>query len=61
MLMPGSRKNLFKTAYDEMEDILTGVEERSIGDKKELTQKIIDGAQDSNRSFVHDAWLLTKG
>ncbi|KAF7012174.1 hypothetical protein CFC21_026432 [Triticum aestivum] len=60
MLMPGSRKGLFATAYSELEEILK-TEETPRGER-EFTQKVIEIC-DAHRfpdTFIGDAWVLAK-
>ncbi|KAF7092334.1 hypothetical protein CFC21_094828 [Triticum aestivum] len=63
MLMAGTRRNLFTTAYDELKGIIIQ------GDKQthkeaELTQMIIaavdDGTQQQQGGIIRDAWSITK-
>ncbi|WVZ51218.1 LOW QUALITY PROTEIN: hypothetical protein U9M48_002380 [Paspalum notatum var. saurae] len=59
MLMPGSRRILFTTTYNELQAIL-GDADVSLWDETRITQKILDkaGPQDG---FVHDARVLAQG
>ncbi|TVU39121.1 hypothetical protein EJB05_12526, partial [Eragrostis curvula] len=63
MLLPGSRRNLFTTAYAELEGLLKG-QEPSL-EEGGLTKNIIDRLQSieegSQEGFIHDAWALAKG
>ncbi|KAL6844569.1 hypothetical protein ACP4OV_025228 [Aristida adscensionis] len=61
MLMPGSRQNLFTTAYKELKGILKdgSLPRKEIG----LTERIIEelkAAEGSQEGFIHDAWALTE-
>jgi hypothetical protein len=58
MLLPGSRRNLFTDAYDELEAILRG-HDVSMLDEKELTQKII-GKAESAKGIIRDSWVLAQ-
>ncbi|WVZ95086.1 hypothetical protein U9M48_040891 [Paspalum notatum var. saurae] len=59
MLLPGSRRALFTTAYEELEAILQG-DDLSQLDEKGLTQKIIDKVQ-SAKGFIEESWALAQG
>ncbi|KAL6856998.1 hypothetical protein ACP4OV_018380 [Aristida adscensionis] len=59
MLMPGSRRNLFTTAYSELEAVLKG-EDLSLVDEKQLAEKIIDKNNSEEGLFIHDAWMLAR-
>ncbi|XP_006663294.1 uncharacterized protein LOC102713584 [Oryza brachyantha] len=59
MLLPSSRRVMFTTAYSELENILQG-EDVSLLDEKELTEKIIDRAENAEYSFISDSWTLAK-
>ncbi|KAF0900428.1 hypothetical protein E2562_031604 [Oryza meyeriana var. granulata] len=61
MLMPGSRRNLFTTAYSELEEILQSEENLPLDDEKKLTITIIDKVKSKEDCFIHDAWRLAKG
>ncbi|TVT98450.1 hypothetical protein EJB05_56247, partial [Eragrostis curvula] len=62
MLLPGSRRNLFTTAYAELEGLLKGQEPPL--EEGGLTKNIIDRLQSieegSQEGFIHDAWALAK-
>lgn len=59
MLMPGSRMNLFKTAYRELKNILHG-QDLQLLDEEKLVQKIVDSVG-SREGFIHDSWVLAQG
>ncbi|TVU10482.1 hypothetical protein EJB05_44016, partial [Eragrostis curvula] len=63
MLLPGSRRNLFTTAYRELEDVLTDIEPPV--EEKGLVLRINSEMQSTNGSqeegFIHDAWSLAQG
>uniref|UniRef100_A0A453DMG1 DUF4220 domain-containing protein n=1 Tax=Aegilops tauschii subsp. strangulata TaxID=200361 RepID=A0A453DMG1_AEGTS len=62
MLMPGSRRNLFKTVYRELRDILKG--EGTSNQEKGIAQKTIDKLKhnaDLKINLIYDAWVLAKG
>ncbi|CAN6244492.1 unnamed protein product [Urochloa humidicola] len=54
MLMPGSRRNLFTSAYRELEDLLQG-DDVSRLDEEKLTRKIIDKLDPPGKGFLYDA------
>ncbi|KAL6844565.1 hypothetical protein ACP4OV_025224 [Aristida adscensionis] len=61
MLLPGTRQNLFTTAYKELEVILKG--EKIPRDESGLTKKIIHELRSpecSKEGFIHDAWVLAE-
>jgi hypothetical protein len=61
MLMAGSRRNLFRTACDQLNEILAC---DAYSNKTELTQKLIDklkSKEGSKETFIHDAWQLAEG
>jgi hypothetical protein len=58
MLLPGSRRNLFTTAYDELEAILQG-NDLSLLDEKELINKIIEKVG-STKGFIQDSWAIAQ-
>jgi hypothetical protein len=65
MLMPGSRKKLLETAYEELEVLLEG--ETTPMNEKELTQRVFEKckssaslSQQDTSSLVGDAWELAQ-
>ncbi|CAL4899735.1 unnamed protein product [Urochloa decumbens] len=69
MLMAGSRKNLFMTAYEELERILRNVELQLVDDEEKLALEVMDKVRSKHTKnkikskrgfFVHDAWLLSE-
>jgi hypothetical protein len=59
MLLPGSRRNLFKDAYDELEAILKGDDDPSPLDERRLTLKIINKAE-LPEGFIQDSRILAQ-
>ncbi|CAL5086861.1 unnamed protein product [Urochloa decumbens] len=63
MLLPGTRRNLFTTAYGELKSILKDDDNLPL-EKTGLTQRIIAKLQSAEGSkeegFVQDAWTLAK-
>ncbi|XP_066323580.1 uncharacterized protein [Miscanthus floridulus] len=59
MLLPGSRRNLFTVAYDELEAVLQGDDDLSLLDERGLTLKIISKAE-SAEGFIQDSWVLAQ-
>jgi len=58
MLLPGSRRNLFTDAYDELEAILQG-DDLSLLDERGLTLRIINKAE-LPEGFLRDSWVLAQ-
>jgi hypothetical protein len=60
MLLPGSRRNLFTVAYDELEAILQGDDDLSLwDDERGLTLRIINKAE-LPEGFIRDSWVLAQ-
>ncbi|CAN6218720.1 unnamed protein product [Urochloa humidicola] len=63
MLLPGTRRNLFTTAYRELKGTLKDDDNLPM-EKTGLTQRIIAKLQSAEGSqeegFIHDAWALAK-
>ncbi|KAG0522473.1 hypothetical protein BDA96_07G040400 [Sorghum bicolor] len=58
MLLPGSRRNLFTVAYDELEVILQG-DDLSLLDEKGVTLRIVNKAE-LPEGFIRDSWVLAQ-
>jgi hypothetical protein len=58
MLLPGSRRNLFTVAYDELEAILQG-DDLSLLNERGLALKIINKAELPG-GFIQDSWILAQ-
>ncbi|KAK3121012.1 hypothetical protein QOZ80_8BG0644680 [Eleusine coracana subsp. coracana] len=61
MLMPGSRKRVFKTAYKEIKKMMEG--EKALTDEKEVTQRIIDKLKSGHgpkQGFIYNGWKLSQ-
>ncbi|TVU43353.1 hypothetical protein EJB05_09815, partial [Eragrostis curvula] len=58
MLMPGTRRSLFTSAYNELEDILQG-KDLSLLDEKELTKLIMDKVE-SKEGIIRESWVLAQ-
>uniref|UniRef100_A0A0E0LR72 DUF4220 domain-containing protein n=1 Tax=Oryza punctata TaxID=4537 RepID=A0A0E0LR72_ORYPU len=61
MLMAGSRRNLFTTAYSELEDILKHKKDLPVADEGKLMLTIIQNLKSEEGSFIHEAWQLARG
>ena len=59
MLLPGSRRNLFTVAYDELEAVLQGDDDLSLLDERGLALKIINKAE-LPEGFIQDSWILAQ-
>ncbi|XBI96370.1 hypothetical protein VPH35_032660 [Triticum aestivum] len=61
MLMPGSRKSLFKKAYDKLKHILKDIHTKS-RNEMEFIRGLIDKCHEGSApaSFIHDAWELAE-
>jgi hypothetical protein len=67
MLLPGSRRNLFTAAHQELEAIFKDDNQPlTLDNKTELTQKIISKLNSSSEqaatsgTFIHEAWMLAQ-
>jgi hypothetical protein len=58
MLLPGSRRNLFTVAYDELEVILQG-DDLSLLDERGVTLRIVNKAE-LPEGFIRDSWVLAQ-
>ncbi|KAM0829300.1 hypothetical protein ACQ4PT_066961 [Festuca glaucescens] len=66
MLVPGSRRSLFATAYNELEAILKEGKDDTLMNEGKIAKQLIDkvkSARDSStkESFIYDAWVLAEG